>query len=50
MQGVLFSGARIGAAFAVPVVAWMISRLGGCAVSRRGHPIGRVLTMKSRES
>jgi MFS transporter, ACS family, glucarate transporter len=28
MQGVLFSGARIGAAFAMPVVAWMISRLG----------------------
>ncbi len=28
VQGVMFSGARFGAAFTLPVVAWMVSRLG----------------------
>jgi ACS family glucarate transporter-like MFS transporter len=28
MQGLMFSGARFGAAFTLPVVAWMVSRLG----------------------
>jgi len=28
MQGVTFSGARLGAAFTLPVVAWMVSHLG----------------------
>lgn len=28
MQGLTFSGARFGAAFALPTVAWMVSRLG----------------------